>query len=85
MLLVEVKDLYQQAQITGLEEILITQEKQICELQSKIMEKEKQLQDISKLLWRKGKSAPDCMCRGAAVVHGDTAYIRPAGTNMLYS
>ena len=85
MLLVEVKDLVQQAQITGLEEILITQEKQICELQSTIMEKEKQLQDISKLLWRKGKSAPSFMCRGAAVVHGDTAYIRPAGTNMLYS
>ena len=30
--------------------------------------------DISKMTWREGKNAPEKMIRGAAVVHGNTAY-----------
>ena len=42
--------------------------------------------DISKMTWRKGKSAPERMRRGAAVVHGNTAYVRPAALcNKVYS
>ena len=41
--------------------------------------------DISKMTWRKGKNAPQKMFRGAAVVFGNTAYIRPADSNRLYS
>ena len=41
--------------------------------------------DISKMTWRKGKNAPQKMFRGAAVVLGNTAYIRPADSNKLYS
>ena len=33
--------------------------------------------DISKMTWREGKKAPDIMFRGAAVVHGNTAYFTP--------
>ena len=41
--------------------------------------------DISKMTWRKGKNAPQKMCRGAAVVHGNTAYFRPANSTKVYS
>ena len=41
--------------------------------------------DISKMTWREGKSAPQKMSRGAAVVHGNTAYFRPFGSNKVYS
>ena len=41
--------------------------------------------DISKMIWRKGKNAPEKMTRGAAVVHGNTAYFRPGGSNKVYS
>ena len=41
--------------------------------------------DISKMIWRKGKNAPEMMTRGAAVVHGNTAYFRPGGSNKVYS
>ena len=33
--------------------------------------------DISKMTWREGKKAPQTMPRGAAAVHGNTAYFRP--------
>ena len=36
--------------------------------------------DISKMIWRKGKNAPEKMTRGAAVVHGNTAYFRSGGS-----
>ena len=34
--------------------------------------------DISKMKWREGKNAPEGMTRGAAVVHGNTAYLSPS-------
>ena len=41
--------------------------------------------DISTMIWRKGKNAPEKMSRGATVVHGNTAYFRPRGSNKVYS
>ena len=41
--------------------------------------------DISKMTWREGKNAPQKMCRGAAVVDGNTAYFRPDGSKKVYS
>ena len=41
--------------------------------------------DISKMTWREGKNAPEKMQRGSAVVHGNTAYFRPGGSNKVYS
>ena len=41
--------------------------------------------DISKMIWRKGKYAPEKMARGAAAVHGNTAYFRPCYSNKVYS
>ena len=40
---------------------------------------------ISEKTWREGKSAPEKMARGAAAVHGDTVYIRPANSSKIYS
>ena len=41
--------------------------------------------DISKMRWREGKNAPVVMTRGAAVVHGNTAYFSPGGSRQVYS
>ena len=41
--------------------------------------------DISKMTWREGKKAPETMKRGAAVVDGNTAYIKPADSVRVYS
>ena len=41
--------------------------------------------DISKMTWREGKTAPQGMGRGAAVVDGNTAYFRPAASVRVYS
>ena len=41
--------------------------------------------DISKMIWREGKNAPAKMSRGAAVVHGNTAYFRSGGSYKVYS
>ena len=41
--------------------------------------------NIRKMIWRKGKKAPEGMARGAAVVDGNTAYIRPALSSRVYS
>ena len=42
--------------------------------------------DISKMIWREGKNAPERMFRGAAVVHGNTAYFRSYyGSDKVYS
>ena len=41
--------------------------------------------DISKMEWRKGKNAPQDMWRGAAVVHGNTAYFKQASSKKIYS
>ena len=40
--------------------------------------------DIKKMKWRKGKNAPAEMSRGAAVVHGNTAYFRPRYSGIVY-
>ena len=37
------------------------------------------------MTWRKGKNAPEKMTIGAAVVHGNTAYFRPASSTKVYS
>ena len=39
----------------------------------------------SKMKWREGKWAPEGMVRGAAVVHKNTAYFRPAKSHKVYS
>ena len=41
--------------------------------------------NISKMTWREGKNAPEKMFRGAAAVHRNTAYFRPANSNKVYS
>ena len=41
--------------------------------------------DISKIIWRKGKNAPEKITRGAAVVHGNTAYFRSGISDKVYS
>ena len=41
--------------------------------------------DITKLKWREGKKAPEKMTRGAAVVHGNTAYFNPDNSHNVYS
>ena len=41
--------------------------------------------DISKMIWREGKNPPEKMLRGAAVVHGNTAYFRSGSSNKVYS
>ena len=41
--------------------------------------------DISKMTWREVKKAPDIMFRGAAVVHGNTAYFTPYGSFSIHS
>ena len=41
--------------------------------------------DINKMTWRKGWRAPEAMKRGAAVVHENTAYFRPANSDGVYA
>ena len=41
--------------------------------------------DIGKMAWREGKKAPEGMFRGAAVVDGNTAYIKPGNSHSVYS
>ena len=41
--------------------------------------------DISNMRWREEKNAPERMTRGAAVVHGNTAYFRPGSSHKVYS
>ena len=41
--------------------------------------------DISHMIWSEGKKAPEKMFRGAAVVHGSTAYFRPLNSDKVYS
>ena len=40
---------------------------------------------ISSMKWKEGKKAPELMRRGAAVVHGNTVYFRPAVSDKIYS
>ena len=40
---------------------------------------------IRQMTWREGKKAPEKMKRGAAVVHGNTAYFTPFDTRKIYS
>ena len=41
--------------------------------------------DIRKMTWRDGRSAPQGICRGGVVVHGNTAYFTPHGSCKVYS
>ena len=41
--------------------------------------------DISKMRWRDGRNAPQKMFRGAVIVHGNTAYIRPNVSEKVYA
>ena len=43
------------------------------------------LKDVSKMRWREGKNVPRAMIRGAAVVHGNTAYFSPSSSRKVYS
>ena len=42
-------------------------------------------EDGGKVRWRKGTDAPQIMWRGAAVVHGSTAYFTPCNSHKVYS
>ena len=42
-------------------------------------------ENIGKGIWREGKNVPERMKIGAAVVHGNTAYIRPFNSRMVYA
>ena len=42
-------------------------------------------EDGGKMRWSKGTDAPQVMWRGAAVVHGNTAYFMPGVSNKVYS
>ena len=42
----------------------------------------KDRQGVSNMTWRNGKSAPTAKIRGAAVVHGNTAYITTGGSRI---
>ena len=41
--------------------------------------------DIRGMRWRRGKNTPEPMTRGAVVVHGSTAYFRPANSCRVYA
>ena len=41
--------------------------------------------DFSRLRWEEGKKAPEAMCRGSAVVDGNTFYINPFGSLKMHS
>ena len=41
--------------------------------------------DFNKMTWRERTRAPQAMCRGAAVVHRNTAYFRPVNSQKVYS
>ena len=40
---------------------------------------------VVEMRWREGERAPERMCRGSVVVHGDTAYFRPASSQKVFS
>ena len=78
--------------ISDLQQTISHQEKEIQQLRqkdiasgitaTKVSEVQKA---ISKMTWREGKKAPEKMRRGAAVVHENTAYFRPANSSRVYS
>ena len=41
--------------------------------------------DIGRMTWKEGMNAPEAMRRGAAVVHGNIVYFRPAVSERIYS
>ena len=41
--------------------------------------------NINSMIWRDGKSVPEKMTRGAAIVHGNTAYFKPSRSKRVYS
>ena len=41
--------------------------------------------NINSMIWRDGKSVPEKMTRGAAIVHGNTAYFKPSCSRRVYS
>ena len=84
--------------VAELEKSLSEKDKKIQELQWIIRDKDRMVQgatcaknsevavrkDISTMSWFETGNAPEIMCRGASVVHGDTAYFRPGGSNNVY-
>ena len=100
-LITEFQDSLQQKGKTGLEQAISDHERRFKQLeQGDTTSRDKPQQypvtvskatavatkkDISKMRWRVGKSAPQAMHRGAAVVHRNTAYFRPGGSKMIYS
>ena len=40
---------------------------------------------VVEMRWTEGGRAPERMCRGSVVVHGDTAYFRPASSQKVFS
>ena len=41
--------------------------------------------EVGGMWWKEVEKAPEKMCRGSAVVHGDKAYFRPASSQRVYS
>ena len=71
----KIQQLEQQNTVSG-------QQQSVTGLQTTVAAAKK---DISKMTWREGKSAPERMYRGAAVVHGNTAYFSPVNSYKSYS
>ena len=78
----EIRQLKQQGIGSSIQshQLPVTQEKVLTSTKVSVAQK-----DASKLTWREGKKAPEIMFRGAAVVHGNTAYFRRANSARVYS
>ena len=76
----EIQQLKQQGIASSIQQLQVTAEKAQIALAISVTQK-----DISKMTWREGNKLPERMSRGAAVVHGNTAYFRPDGTGRVYS
>ena len=77
--------------ITDLQQTISAHERKIQQLEQQDRHQPQQQpvitaqRDICEMTWREGKIAPDKMCRGAAVVQGNTAYFRSFRSRMVYS
>ena len=96
----KIKESEKQKRIAKLEKMLNEKDEQLQNLQRMMQVKDREIQeakylavrpvkkecvkDIKRMVWVEGGCAPEAMCRGAAVVHGNTAYFRPGGSFYIY-
>ena len=78
--------------ITNLQQTISDQKKKTQQLEQDTAKQQQlvtvmqtTMKDIGKMRWMEGKNAPEAMFRGAAVVHGNIAYFRPAGSGRIYA